>query len=81
TLIRQDDEELTEKLMSIYNGLCQLRQSMTTSQRNSNMDIAAMSTGVDPPSLSPYQTKQRSDSEPNILSDRQRIITVIEELQ
>ncbi|UJR38365.1 hypothetical protein I4U23_031035 [Adineta vaga] len=80
-LMRQDDDELTEKLMSVYNGLCQLRQSMTTPQLNSNTDIAAIPAGLDSPSLSRYPSKQRSDSEPNILSDRQRMITVIEELQ
>jgi len=80
--MRQDDLELTEKLTSVYNGLCHLRQSLTNPQTNSNTDIATVSIQIDSPTLSPpYPSKQRSDSEPNILSDRQRLMTVIDDLQ
>jgi hypothetical protein len=80
--MRQDDLELTEKLTSVYSGLYHLRQSLTNPQTNSNTDIATVSIQIDSPTLSPpYPSKQRSDSEPNILSDRQRLMTVIDDLQ
>ncbi|CAF1550637.1 unnamed protein product [Adineta steineri] len=80
--LRQDDLELTEKLMSVYDGLCHLRQTLTNSQINSTTDISTtIPIQIDSPTSSRYHTKQRSDSEPNILSDRRRMITVTEELQ
>ena len=36
---------------------------------------------IEPSTSNRYHSKQRSDSEPNILSDRQRILTIIDHLQ
>jgi hypothetical protein len=79
--MRQDDEELTEQLTSLYDDLCHLRQTLTNTQSNSNTDVGIIPIQIDSPTSSRYQTKQRSDSEPNILSDRQRMLTIIDDLQ
>jgi hypothetical protein len=79
--MREDNLELTEQLISLYDSLCHLRQTLTNPQTNSTTDISMIPTQIDSPTLILYQTKPRSDSEPNTLSDRQRIIAVIDELQ
>ncbi|CAF3471698.1 unnamed protein product [Rotaria sp. Silwood1] len=76
--IRQDDIELTEKLTNLYNGLCHIRQSLINTQSNSNLNTTSL---IEPSTSNRYHSKQRSDSEPNILSDRQRILTIIDDLQ
>lgn len=79
--MREDDLELTEQLTSLYDGLCSLRQSLTISQTNSNRDISTVPIHIDSPTSITYPTKQRSDSEPNILNNRLRLITIIDDLQ
>ena len=73
--MREDDLELTEQLTSLYDNLCHLRQTLTNPPALSNTDISVLPIPID------YQTKPRSDSEPNILSDRQRILTIIDDFQ
>jgi hypothetical protein len=79
--MREDDIELTEQLTSLYDSLCHLRQSLTNPPTSSNTDIYIMPIQIDSPTSIYYQTKPRSDSEPNTLSDRQRIITILDDLQ
>ena len=77
--MREDDVELTEQLTSIYDGLCQLRQTLTNPSTISNTDISTIPIYLDASSALFYETKPRSDSEPNTLSDRQRIVTIVED--
>ena len=79
--MRQDDLELTEQLTSLYDSLCQLRQTLTNSQIDSTLDVSVIPIRIDSPTSAGYHSKPRSDSEPNILSDRQRIITFSDDLQ
>jgi hypothetical protein len=79
--MRQDDIELTEQLTCLYDSLCHLRQSLTNPQTNSNTDISIIPIQIDSPTSSLYQSKQRADSDPNILTDRQRILAIIDDLQ
>jgi hypothetical protein len=79
--MRQDDLELKEQLTTLYDSLCNLRQTLTNPSTNSNIDISTIPIQIDSPTSSCYLPKPRSDSEPNILADRQRIITIIEDLQ
>ena len=73
--------ELTEQLTSLYENLCQLRQSLTNPTTYSNNDISTIPIYIDSSILPFYQTKPRSDSEPNTLIERQRIVTVVEDLK
>jgi hypothetical protein len=79
--MRQDDLELTEQLTGLYDSLCNLRQSLTNPQTNSNTDMSIIPIQIDSPTSTRYQTKPRSDSEPNILTDHQRILAIIEDFQ
>jgi len=79
--MREDDVELTEQLTSLYDNLCHLRRTLTNPPTSSNTDIYIMPIQIDSPTSIYYQTKPRSDSEPNTLSDRQRIITILDDLQ
>ncbi len=78
--MRQDDLELAEQLATLYDSLCHLRQTLTNPQTNSNTDISTIQIQIDSPTSTRY-IKPRSDSEPNILSVRQRALAVIEDLQ
>lgn len=73
--------KLTEQLTSLYENLSQLRQSLTNPTINSNNDISTIPIYIDSSILPFYQTKPRSDSEPNTLVDRQRIVAVVEDLK
>ncbi|CAF1219322.1 unnamed protein product [Rotaria sp. Silwood1] len=79
--MRQDDLELAEQLTSLYDDLCRLRQILTNSQLNYNRDIIDLPIHIDSSTSSYFHPKQRSDSEPNILSDRLRLITILDDLQ
>ena len=79
--MREDDLELTEQLTSLYDNLCHLRQTLTNPPTSSNTDIYIMPIQIDPPPSIYYQTKPRSDSEPNTFFDRQRILAIIDDLQ
>ena len=79
--MRQDSFELTEQLTSLYDGLSYVRQTLTIPSQNSNVDLSVVPIHIDPLLSTHYLPKPRSDSEPNILTDRQRIITIIEDLQ
>jgi hypothetical protein len=79
--MREDDLELADQLTSLYDNLCHLRQTLTNPHTNSSTDILTIPNQIDSPTSSCYITKPRSDSEPNILTDRQRVIAVVEELQ
>lgn len=70
--------ELTDQLTSLYENLCQLRHSLTNQTTNSNNDISTIPIYID---SSFYPAKPRSDSEPNTLADRQRIVTIVEDLK
>ncbi|CAF0927065.1 unnamed protein product [Rotaria sordida] len=76
--IRQDNIELTKQLTNVYNDLCHIRQSLICTQSNSNLNTTSL---IETSTSNRYHSKQRSDSEPNILSDRQRILTIINDLQ
>jgi len=54
---------------------------LTGSQRNSTMDIPTVDVQTDSLLSDRYYAKPRSDSEPNILSDRQSFKAVIEDFQ
>lgn len=80
--MRQDDLDLIEQFTTLYDSLCHLRQTLSNPQTNSTTDISTIPILIDSPTSTRYLlTKPRSDSEPNILSDRQRIITIIDDLQ
>ncbi|CAF1088553.1 unnamed protein product [Rotaria sordida] len=79
--MRQDDLELTEQLTSLYDDLYNLRQILTNPQINSNRDITDIPIHIDSSKSTYFYSKQRSDSEPNILTDRLRLITIIDDLQ
>ncbi|CAF3136333.1 unnamed protein product [Rotaria socialis] len=79
--MRQDDLELTEQLTSLYDGLCHLRQTLTIPPTTSNRDISTIPIHIDSPTSTYHHPKQRSDSEPNILTTRLRLITIIDDLQ
>lgn len=81
TRLRQDDLELTDQLTFLYDRLCHIRQTLTGSQRNSTMDIPTVDVQTDSLLSDRYYAKPRSDSEPNILSDRQSFKAVIEDFQ
>ncbi|CAM2701079.1 unnamed protein product [Rotaria socialis] len=76
--IRQDNIELTEKLTILHNDLCHIRQSLICTHSNSNRNTTSL---IETSTANRYHPKQRSDSEPNILSDRQRTLTIIDDLQ
>ena len=78
--MRQDDLELTEQLTSLYNGLSHLRQTLTNRQFDSSRDISVVPIHIDSSMSTHYHSKKRSVSEPNILIDRQCIITIIDDL-
>ncbi|CAF1103992.1 unnamed protein product [Adineta ricciae] len=79
--IREDNMDLTEQLTLLYNDLCHIRRILSnTQQSNVNLNLNTTSL-IEPSTSSRYHPKQRSDSEPNILSDRQRVVTIIDDLQ
>jgi hypothetical protein len=70
--------ELTEQLTNLYNDLCHIRQTLANTQSNINLNTTSL---IESSTSNRYHSKQRSDSEPNILTDRQRILTIIDHLQ
>ncbi|CAF3584840.1 unnamed protein product [Rotaria sp. Silwood2] len=79
--MRQDNHELTEQLTSLYDDLCYLRQTLTNPQTNSSRDITGITIHINPPTSTYFHPKQRSDSEPNILADRLRLVKILDDLQ
>lgn len=76
--IRQENIQLTEQLTNLYSDLCHIRQILADTHSTSHLNTTSL---IEPSTSNRYHSKQRSDSEPNILTDRQRILTIIDHLQ
>jgi hypothetical protein len=66
-------------MTSLHSSLVRLRRSLVCGPFNSNGTLPAIDTTNDSSSTARRPAKQRSDSEPNILINRQSIVAITDQ--
>jgi hypothetical protein len=82
TNLHLDDLELTQRLTVLYEDLRYLRESLEVIPSACNMNLpTSLTSSIEGVAFNPKSSKPRSGSEPNILTNRRRVITIIDDFQ